>query len=87
MVTPWPLDGASWSSAGQMAERFAVARAIGNGRGLWTVAGGPPALDGALYQAVLAPQLSQRTRATLVQAGSRQEWNAFLLASPEFNYR
>jgi uncharacterized protein (DUF1800 family) len=82
----WPLDGPSWSSAGQMTERFAVARAIGNGRGLWTDAGGP-ALDGALFQAVLAPKLSARTRAALAQAGSRQEWNAFLLASPEFNYR
>jgi uncharacterized protein (DUF1800 family) len=83
----WPLDGASWSSAGQMAERFAVARAIGNGRGLWTDARAAPALNGPLYQATLAPGLSARTRAALAQAGSRQEWNAFLLASPEFNYR
>ncbi|HEV2540146.1 MAG TPA: DUF1800 domain-containing protein [Frateuria sp.] len=83
----WPLDGASWSSAGQMTERFAVARAIGNGRGLWKDAQAVPALDGPLYQAVLAPRLSARTRAALAQAGSRQEWNAFLLASPEFNYR
>lgn len=81
----WPLDGAGWSSAGQMTERFAVARAIGSGRELW--ADGAPALDGPLYQAVLAPRLSARTRAALAQAGSRQEWNAFLLASPEFNYR
>jgi hypothetical protein len=68
-----------------MTERFAVARAIGNGRGLWKDAA--PALDGALYQAALAPGLSAHTRAALAQAGSRQEWNAFLLASPEFNYR
>lgn len=83
----WPLDGASWSSAGQMTERFAVARAIGSGRALWPQAGGPPRLDGPLYQATLGPSLSARTRAALAQAGSPQEWNAFLLASPEFNYR
>jgi hypothetical protein len=33
------------------------------------------------------PYLSARTATTLERSRSQQEWNALLLASPEFNYR
>ena len=70
-----------------MTERFAVARAIGSGRGLWTSQADPPALKGELYRTTVAPLLSARTRGALDQARSAAEWNGFLLASPEFNHR
>ncbi|MEO7071677.1 MAG: DUF1800 domain-containing protein [Rhodanobacter sp.] len=96
-VTPdgWPLDGASWSSSGQMAKRFDVAAAIGGGRNrLLTADDGAkparsptPSLDTPLYRAVIAPYLSASTREALAKASSVAEWNTFLLSSPEFNYR
>jgi uncharacterized protein (DUF1800 family) len=98
-ITPdgWPLDGTSWSGSGQMAARFAVARAIGSGRNRLFVddasaaAGSArpavPAMDSPLYRNAIAPYLSAATRAALDKAASPQEWNTYLLASPEFNYR
>ncbi|PWK92698.1 DUF1800 domain-containing protein [Fulvimonas soli] len=91
-ITPdgWPLDGASWSGSGQMARRFDVAAAIGSGRNRLFVADGaprtPPALDSPLFRRTLAPWLSPATRAALAKAGTAQEWNTYLLASPDFNY-
>jgi len=101
-VTPdgWPLDSASWSSSGQMATRFEVARAIGSGRNklFMTDTDEPdpatprarpavPALDSPLYRAVVEPRLSQATRTALGKAASAAEWNTYLLSSPDFNYR
>ncbi|MBN8713795.1 MAG: DUF1800 domain-containing protein [Xanthomonadales bacterium] len=102
-LTPdgWPLDGGSWSGSGQMATRFAVARAIGSGGGRLFAAdddGQPmranrmprtpaPDLDGPLFAAAFAPYLSAPTRAALAKAGSAAEWNTYLLSSPDFNYR
>jgi uncharacterized protein (DUF1800 family) len=98
-VTPdgWPLDGASWSGSGQMAARFAVARAIGSGRNRLfmndaSAAGDTarptvPAMDAPLYRRAIAPYLSAATRAALGKAASPQEWNTYLLSSPDFNYR
>jgi uncharacterized protein (DUF1800 family) len=94
----WPLDEAAWSSPGQMTARFEVARAIGSGAGgLFSPPGAPqppgPALPGlpgatrALYDEVLQQSLGPGTRAALAQAGSPQEWNAFLLSSPEMMRR
>jgi uncharacterized protein (DUF1800 family) len=91
----WPLDEAAWSSPGQMATRFEVARAIGSSAsGLFSPPGAPqppgPALPGAaraLYDEVLQQSLGPGTRAALAQAGSPQEWNAFLLSSPEMMRR
>jgi uncharacterized protein (DUF1800 family) len=98
-ITPdgWPLDGASWSGSGQVTRRFDVAGAIGTGRNRLFAAAeaGPgtpptrevPALDTPLFRETLAPRLTQATRNALGQAHSAQEWNTFLLSSPDFNYR
>ena len=95
-ITPdgWPTDNASWSSSGQMAKRFDVARAIGSGRNrLFAGTDGqvthadPPMLNVTLFQQTLAPTLSAPTRDALAKASSVVEWNTFLLSSPDFNYR
>jgi hypothetical protein len=96
-ITPdgWPLDGTSWSGSGQMAKRFDVARAIGTGRNRLFMSdsdpGTPqretPALDTPLYQRTVEPYLSPATRTALGEAKTVQEWNTFLLSSPDFNYR
>jgi len=95
----WPLDEAAWSSPGQMTARFEVARAIGSGSGgLFTPAGaaqgtppppGPttPQAPRALYDQVLQHLVGSGTRAALAQAATPQEWNAFLLSSPELMRR
>lgn len=95
-ITPdgWASDNASWSSSGQMAKRFDVARAIGSGRNRLFANGDgdvaqvdPPLLNAALFQQTLQPNLSDATRNALAKATSQVEWNTFLLASPDFNYR
>lgn len=91
----YPLESAAWSSAGQMSTRFEVARAIGSGpAGLFKTETQPgvdkpafPQLSNALYHQGLAQSLSPRTRQALEQATSPQEWNTFLLSSPEFMNR
>jgi uncharacterized protein (DUF1800 family) len=91
----YPLVEAAWSGSGQMGTRFEIARAIGGGSaGLFkpegqAAADAPafPQLSNALYHSALAATLGERTRAALEGAGSPQEWNALLLASPEFMYR
>ena len=94
-VTPdgWPQDAPSWSSSGQMSARFEVARSIGSdNRALFTPPGskpgaiGFPQLHSAIYEAAIAPYLSEQTRTALASARSPQEWNTYLLASPQFNY-
>jgi uncharacterized protein (DUF1800 family) len=91
----YPLDSRAWSSPGQMATRFEIAKAIGSGSAGLFKSEGPqpveraafPQLASALYYQHLAPALSAGTRAALDQAASPQEWNTFLLSSPEMMNR
>ena len=91
----YPLVASGWDSAGQMATRFEIARAIGSGSaGLFKTEGPQPTekpafpqLANALYYQAVQGTLGTATRAALEQAGSPQEWNTFLLASPEFMLR
>ncbi len=83
-----------WSSSGQLAKRFDIARAIGNGNnqlftpaGSSTRTGGFPMLTTRLYYDAIEPYLSPATHDALAKATSQQEWNSFLLASPDLNYR
>jgi uncharacterized protein (DUF1800 family) len=96
-VTPdgYPLAPAAWSSPGQLVKRFEIARAIGGGNaGLFdsedgkpSVGTGFPMLSSRLFFEAIEPALSPATRHALDQAGTQQEWNTFLLASPEFMLR
>jgi uncharacterized protein (DUF1800 family) len=90
----YPLTGAGWESPGQMSRRFEIARAIGTGNvhlfdpedGGGATSAGFPQLSNRLYYEGIEPFLSANTRTALNQATSPQEWNTFLLASPEMNY-
>ncbi len=90
----YPLTELAWASSGQMSRRFEIARSIGSGNaGLFdpedgglTVASGFPQLSNRLYFEAVEPFLAARTKDALGRAGSQQEWNTFLLSSPEFNY-
>jgi uncharacterized protein (DUF1800 family) len=92
----YPLNEAAWASSGQMSRRFEIARAIGSGgTALFDAEEGAPAaaaaagfpqLSNRLYFEAVEPFLTARTRAALGRANSQQEWNTFLLASPDFNY-
>jgi uncharacterized protein (DUF1800 family) len=90
----YPLTELSWASSGQMSRRFEIARSIGSGNaglfdaeeGAAAVATGFPQLSNRLYFEAVEPFLATRTRAALARANSQQEWNTFLLASPDFNY-
>jgi uncharacterized protein (DUF1800 family) len=90
----YPLTELSWASSGQMSRRFEIARAIGAGNaglfdheaGTAAVAGGFPQLSSRLYYEAVEPFLSVHTRQALNTASSQQEWNTFLLSSPDFNY-
>ena len=90
----YPLTGPGWESPGQMSRRFEIARAIGSGNvhlfdaedtGAATT-NRFPQLSNRLYYEAIEPFLAANTRAALERAGSPQEWNTFLLASPEMNY-
>jgi uncharacterized protein (DUF1800 family) len=91
----YPVDEVAWASPGQMAMRFEIAKAIGSGSAGLFKSDGPqpterpafPQLANALYYQSLQKTLSAPTRQALDQANSPQEWNAFLLASPEFMNR
>lgn len=90
----YPLDESAWASPGQLNTRFEIARAIGSGSaGLFRSEGEKvdrpafPQLANPLYYEGMVPRLSPTTRQTLDQASSPQEWNTFLLASPEFMHR
>jgi len=90
----YPLTELSWASSGQMSRRFEIARAIGSGSaGLFDPedgsaggAGGFPQLSNRLYFEAVEPFLTAHTRDALGRAISQQEWNTFLLSSPDFNY-
>jgi len=91
----YPLTEAGWASSGQISRRFEIARAIGSGNaGLFEPEDGGPAnttgfpqLSTRLYFTAVEPFLSANARNALAHAGSQLEWNTFLLASPDFNYR
>ncbi len=92
----YPLNEAAWASSGQMSRRFEIARAIGSGsaalfdaeEGAPAAAAAPafPQLSNRLYFQAVEPFLTAHTREALARANSQQEWNTFLLASPDFNY-
>lgn len=91
----YPMIEAAWASPGQMTTRFEIAKAIGSGSaGLFRTDGPQPVerpafpqLANALYYQHLQASLRPATRQALDQAGSPQEWNAFLLSSPEMMHR
>jgi uncharacterized protein (DUF1800 family) len=90
----YPLTELGWASSGQMSRRFEIARAIGAGNaglfdpeeGAAAGAAGFPQLSNRLYFEAAEPFLAARTKEALNRANSQQEWNTFLLSSPEFNY-
>jgi uncharacterized protein (DUF1800 family) len=89
----YPLTELSWASSGQMSRRFEIARAVGSGSaGLFDPedggagTGGFPQLSNRLYFEAVEPFLTVHTREALGRAASSQEWNTFLLSSPDFNY-
>src|SRR5580704_12568010 len=90
----YPLTELGWASSGQMSRRFEIARQIGAGNaglfdpeeGAAAGAAGFPQLSNRLYFEAAEPFLAARTRDALARANSPQEWNTFLLASPDFNY-
>jgi uncharacterized protein (DUF1800 family) len=90
----YPLDESAWASPGQMATRFEIARAIGTGSaGLFRPEGASvdapafPRLASAFFYESVEPTLGSATRDALERATSPQEWNIFLLSSPEFMMR
>ena len=91
----YPLHESAWSSSGQMATRFEIAKAIGSGNAGLFKSEGPqpverpafPQLANALYYQSLSKTLSAGTRKALDQAASAPEWNSFLLSSPEMMTR
>jgi uncharacterized protein (DUF1800 family) len=90
----FPVTELAWASSGQMSRRFEIARAIGSGNaGLFdSEDGGPgaaagfPQLSNRLYFEAVEPFLAARTKEALGRANSQQEWNTFLLSSPDFSY-
>jgi uncharacterized protein (DUF1800 family) len=89
----YSLTEISWASSGQMSRRFEIARSIGAGNaGLFdaddgsTTATGFPQLANRLYYEAMEPFLAARTKDALNRANSQQEWNTFLLSSPDFGY-
>jgi len=90
----YPMDENAWAGPGQMTTRFEIARAIGSGSaGLFKVEGETkdrpafPQLAQPLYFDAIAPRLAATTQQALAQATSPQEWNTYLLASPDFMHR
>jgi hypothetical protein len=47
---------------------------------------GFPQLSNRLYFEAVEPFLAARTKEALNRANSQQEWNTFLLSSPDFGY-
>jgi uncharacterized protein (DUF1800 family) len=90
----YPLTELSWASSGQMSRRFEIARLIGSGNsglfdpedGSAATASGFPQLSNRLYFEAVEPFLAAHTRVALNRANSQQEWNTFLLSSPDFSY-
>ncbi len=95
-LTPdgYGLREADWASAGQMSKRFEIAKWMGSGNaGLFDPDDGSvaqvtgfPQLSSRLYFEAIEPRLTPTTRDALTKAAAQWEWNAYLLASPEFMY-
>jgi uncharacterized protein (DUF1800 family) len=91
----YPVGAAAWTSSGQMSRRFEIARNIASGNGglFEPEDGTPPAITGfprvasRFYFDMVEPRLSPPTKQALEQAATQQEWNTYVLASPEFNQR
>jgi uncharacterized protein (DUF1800 family) len=91
----YSLQLVAWASPGQMTTRFEIAKAIGSGSAGLFKTDGPQAVEqaafpqiaNALYYGTIDKRLGAPTRDALNRAASPQEWNMFLLASPEFMYR
>ena len=91
----YPMTQSAWASPGQMNTRFEIAKAIGSGSAGLFKPDGPlaqeqaafPQLSNALFYQSLQKALSPATRKVLDKANSPQEWNTFLLASPEMMNR
>ena len=91
----YPMVESAWASSGQMSTRFEIAKAIGSGSAGLFKTDGPqpqeqaafPQLSNALYFQYLQKTLGSATRQALDQATSPQEWNTFLLSSPEMMHR
>lgn len=91
----YPLTQAAWSSPGQMATRFEVARAMGSAAAEFFGGGGEDRggradarpLSDVVHRAALQNTLAQRTLDALEQARSAAEWNIYFLSSPEFMQR
>jgi len=91
----YPMTESEWASSGQMSRRFEIARAIGSGNARLfdaedassaVPAAGFPQLSNRLYFEAVEPFLLAKTREALNRANSPQEWNTFLLSSPDFSY-
>jgi hypothetical protein len=92
-----------WASSDQMEKRFEVARGFVSGRARLFVpkeaidAGIEPArlaqvraehpIERGRIEPLVAPLLSQRTKAALDRAAGAEEWAELLLSAPEFMYR
>ncbi|MDP9930456.1 DUF1800 domain-containing protein [Variovorax paradoxus] len=92
----YSLGEAAWASAGQMNTRFEIARAIGsNGAVLFRAADNKAPLERPAYPPlaespavrIMQAGLAAETRTALAQAKTPQEWNTYLLASPELMRR
>jgi uncharacterized protein (DUF1800 family) len=91
----YPMTAAAWTGSGQMTTRFEIAKAIGSGSAGLFKTDGPdsieqpafPQLANRLYYQSIDSTLAGPTRKALSEATSPQEWNMFLLASPEFMHR
>jgi uncharacterized protein (DUF1800 family) len=90
----YPLTELNWASSGQMSRRFEIARSIGAGNaglfdpedGSAATVTGFPQLSNRLYFEAVEPFLAVHTKDALNRANSQQEWNTFLLSSPDFSY-
>ena len=87
----YALTEAAWSGSGQLTRRFEIARAIGaNFANVLACVPNPSGdvqkLDTALVRDQVTPYLSAQTLGALARAASPREWNALLLASPDWNF-
>ncbi|WP_218509228.1 DUF1800 domain-containing protein [Variovorax sp. dw_308] len=91
----YSLTRAAWSGPGQMVTRFEIARTLGASGGMLFRGNDPSKPAGAAFPALAASQVvatlerhfGAPTRAALADAKSPQDWNTYLLASPEFMNR
>jgi uncharacterized protein (DUF1800 family) len=90
----YSLTEVGWASSGQLSRRFEIARSIGAGNaglfdpdnGTSAAVSGFPQLANRLYYEAVEPFLAAHTKDALNRANSQQEWNTFLLSSPDFGY-